>query len=88
MPVCASRASQGGAIIKRAQLLQLAQGNRRAGRHPGRGVEHDARAGGATEADKSGATLEMIQGALTPEYKKTSLRYIRHRSERVTGAGC
>jgi hypothetical protein len=36
----------------------------------------DARAGGATELHNSGASLKMIQGLLTHESEKTSLRYI------------
>ena len=46
----------------------------------------DARAGGATEADESGATVKMIQGALTHTKESTTLRYIRRRSEKITGA--
>lgn len=37
----------------------------------------DARAGGATEADESGAALADIQGALTHDEVKTTIRYIR-----------
>jgi len=46
----------------------------------------DARAGGATEADEAGASLKMIQNALTHDDERTSLRYIRRRSANVTGA--
>jgi hypothetical protein len=37
----------------------------------------DARAGGATEADESGAELDAIQAALTHSKGSTTLRYIR-----------
>jgi hypothetical protein len=37
----------------------------------------DARAGGATEADEAGVTLEAIQGAMTHTNKVTTLRYLR-----------
>ncbi|MBR1232288.1 hypothetical protein [Bradyrhizobium sp. AUGA SZCCT0182] len=47
---------------------------------------HDARAGGATEAEESVATVKMIQGALTHTKESTTLRYIRRRSEKITGA--
>jgi hypothetical protein len=43
----------------------------------------DARAGGATEAEESGAGLEAIQGALTHSKKETTLRYIRTRSTKI-----
>lgn len=43
----------------------------------------DARAGGATEAEESGAALEAIQGALTHSKKETTLRYIRTRSTKI-----
>lgn len=46
----------------------------------------DARAGGATEAEEAGATVKMIQGALTHSKESTTLRYIRRRSEKITGA--
>ena len=46
----------------------------------------DARAGGATEAEEAGATPKMIQGALTHTDERTTLRYIRRRSEKITGA--
>ena len=44
----------------------------------------DARAGGATEADEAGATLEAIQGALTHSNPNMTLRYIRRRTRKVT----
>lgn len=43
----------------------------------------DARAGGATEAEESGAELEAIQGALTHSKKETTLRYLRTRSTKI-----
>jgi hypothetical protein len=43
----------------------------------------DTRAGGATEAEESGADLEAIQDALTHSKKEMSLRYIRRRSTRI-----
>jgi hypothetical protein len=43
----------------------------------------DSRAGGATEAQESGADLEAIQDALTHSEKEMSLRYIRRRSTRI-----
>jgi hypothetical protein len=43
----------------------------------------DTRAGGATEAEESGADLEAIQDALTHSQKEMSLRYIRRRSKRI-----
>jgi hypothetical protein len=43
----------------------------------------DSRAGGATEAEESGADLEAIQDALTHSKKEMSLRYIRRRSTRI-----
>lgn len=43
----------------------------------------DSRAGGATEAEESGAELEAIQGALTHSRKETTLRYIRRRSKKI-----
>lgn len=43
----------------------------------------DARAGGATEAEESGAELEAIQAALTHSKKETTLRYIRRRSTKI-----
>jgi hypothetical protein len=46
----------------------------------------DARAGGATEAEEAGATIKMIQGAMTHDEEGTTLRYIRRRTERITGA--
>jgi hypothetical protein len=46
----------------------------------------DARAGGATEAEEAGAALKMIQSALTHDDERTTLRYIRRRSERITAA--
>jgi hypothetical protein len=46
----------------------------------------DARAGGASEAEEVGATVKMIQGALTHTKESTTLRYIRRRSEKITGA--
>lgn len=46
----------------------------------------DARAGGATEAEEAGATVQMIKGALTHTKESTTLRYIRRRSEKITGA--
>jgi hypothetical protein len=45
----------------------------------------DACAGGATEAHEAGASLKMIQTALTHDEEETSLRYIRRRPEKVTG---
>jgi hypothetical protein len=46
----------------------------------------DARAGGATEAFNAGATIKMVQGLLTHEEERTTLRYIRRHSETITGA--
>jgi hypothetical protein len=43
----------------------------------------DARAGGATEAEESGAELENIQAALTHSKKETTLRYIRQRGTKI-----
>ena len=43
----------------------------------------DARAGGATEAEESGAEIEAIQAALTHSKKETTLRYIRRRSTKI-----
>ena len=43
----------------------------------------DARAGGATEAEEAGATLEAIQGALTHNKQTTTLGYIRRRSKKI-----
>jgi hypothetical protein len=44
----------------------------------------DARAGGATEAEESGAlTLEEIQGALMHTEKTTTPRYIRRRTKKI-----
>jgi hypothetical protein len=43
----------------------------------------DSRAGGATEAEESGADLEAIQDALTHSKKEMSLRYIRRRTKRI-----
>lgn len=43
----------------------------------------DARAGGATEAEESGAAIEAIQSALTHSKKDTTLRYIRTRSTKI-----
>lgn len=40
----------------------------------------DNRAGGATEADESGAPLDAIQGAMTHDKPGTTLRYIRRGS--------
>jgi hypothetical protein len=37
----------------------------------------DARAGGATEAEKAGIRVEMIQNAITHATELISLRYIR-----------
>lgn len=43
----------------------------------------DARAGGATEAEEAGATLEQIQGGLTHTRKETTLGYIRRRTKKI-----
>ena len=44
----------------------------------------DARAGGATEADKAGAAIEAIQSALTHTKESTTLRYLRRgRSKQI-----
>jgi hypothetical protein len=43
----------------------------------------DTRAGGATEAEESGAALEAIQSALTHSKAQTTLRYIRKRSTKI-----
>jgi hypothetical protein len=42
-------------------------------------------AGSAGEAEESGATLEAIRSVLTHSTKLTTLRYIRRRSEWITG---
>jgi hypothetical protein len=46
----------------------------------------DPRVGGATEAEEVGATVQMIKSALTHTKESTTLRYIRRRSEKITGA--
>lgn len=43
----------------------------------------DTRAGGATEAEESGAAIEAIQSAMTHSKKETTLRYIRTRSTKI-----
>jgi hypothetical protein len=43
----------------------------------------DTRAGGATEAEESGASLDAIQGALTHSKQDTTLRYIRRRTTKI-----
>jgi integrase len=43
----------------------------------------DSRAGGATEAEDSGADLDAIQAALTHSDKRTTLWYIRQRSRKI-----
>ena len=43
----------------------------------------DARAGGATEAEEAGATLEAIQGAMTHSKKEMTLNYIRRRTKKI-----
>lgn len=43
----------------------------------------DTRAGGATEAEESGAAIEAIQSALTHSKRETTLRYIRTRSTKI-----
>lgn len=43
----------------------------------------DTRAGGATEAEESGAALESIQNAMTHSKAQTTLRYIRTRSKKI-----
>jgi hypothetical protein len=43
----------------------------------------DSRAGGATEAEDSGADLDAIQAALTHSKKETTLRYIRRRATKI-----
>jgi hypothetical protein len=43
----------------------------------------DSRAGGATEAEEAGATLEAIQGALTHSKQGTTLRYLRKRTKKI-----
>jgi hypothetical protein len=43
----------------------------------------DSRAGGATEAEEAGASLEQIQAGLTHTEQKTTLRYIRRRTTKI-----
>jgi integrase len=43
----------------------------------------DSRAGGATEAEEAGATIDAIQGALTHSKKDSTLRYIRRNSAKI-----
>jgi hypothetical protein len=43
----------------------------------------DARAGGATEAEESGAAEEAIQGARTHSKAETTRRYVRRRTKKI-----
>jgi hypothetical protein len=43
----------------------------------------DSRAGGATEAEESGADLDAIQANLTHSDKRTTIRYLRQRAKKI-----
>ncbi len=43
----------------------------------------DVAAGGATEAENSGADLDAIQAALTHSDKRQTMRYLRDRSSKI-----
>lgn len=45
----------------------------------------DSRAGGATEAEEAGVDAALIQEALTHSQARTTVRYIRRRSEKIAG---
>ena len=78
-----------GLPVRCAQLCQKPSARSRAtAKIPDEIWNMDARAGGATEAEEAGATLKMIQGALTHTEERTTLRYIRRRSEKIHGRRC
>ena len=78
-------ANRAGAIVKGEKNLPIRQAMyarwwrqiARAAGIPDTVWNMDARAGGATEADESGAEIEAIQAQLTHSKESTTLRYIR-----------
>ena len=80
-----------GAIVKAENGLPIRESSHRAWFRqiaraagiPDEVYNMDSRAGGATEADESGASIEAIQGALTHTKADTTWRYIRRRSTKI-----
>jgi hypothetical protein len=80
-----------GAIVKAENGLPIRESSHRAWFRqiaraagiPDEVYNMDSRAGGATEADESGASIEAIQGALTHTKIDTTWRYLRRRTTKI-----